>query len=610
MAFYENEPDRGLHLGRTICVLCRQTASPGSLVLDLRGHEFTVPECERMCVRCRIVPSLEFWAHELCFRLLETSYESNKPVLGDILKFGRAVKPQYKDGESANAASSWEGLFSHYAKPIIESTLGPGRLERLPTEIQIIISDFVSPCWYLTVLGETRRLVELTRSSSHSGQRESLSLTGDIYLSRISYQGISYISRISHMPLEPQPLEPQPLEPQPPDSSDHQHLKLPAHARNLILSKDHIGLRNIQFVDENSRPSADKSPWYEVIKLLPDPCNELHVVSNGLFVRELVPSLGEAYDISRTWSSPTPPEYRPWNTVGVPAGHYLDYVKLDDERVQGLVVCCSDSTNLGFYGYSGMSKSFRKFVALMSRKQFSKFWLFFPINRGESIQAAWIQSLKDCAAYFSHHRLVVQTTLGRTATFGPHLLADLREQYKFNSLLKEDDGVISGLFHDGLDPGRAEVSEFGVTCTENNGTRAKPVYPPFDTQLELPMSYEGIRALNWFMTKAPLHGLVRVRACRDQTQMHAPYIGVLLYYDDCRVESAGQFRWDMDVSLEVSVPVCIRQSDVNGKGYVKDIRNRAECDMAGDGDGEWLELPRSGLIAWWFGTLGNVLCIH
>lgn len=138
---------------------------------------------------------------------------------------------------------------------------------QLPVELQFIILDFVGPCWYLIVLGETRRLVEQLRNA-HESQPEQLSLARDIYISRTTYQGNSYISRMSNTPLESRLL----------DIPNQQHLKLPDHIRKVILSKDHVGLRRVQFVDQNSDPSPDESPWYEVLEV-----TDLHVEVNVSF---------------------------------------------------------------------------------------------------------------------------------------------------------------------------------------------------------------------------------------------------------------------------------------------------------------------------------------
>ncbi|KAM5434619.1 hypothetical protein MferCBS31731_006721 [Microsporum ferrugineum] len=540
MAFYENEPEGvGFHLGRTLCLLCRQIANPGSFVLDLRGNKITMPECELPCIRCLVVPSLKFWTHKLCFDLLRGSYKSNKPTLDDLRKFGDAVKPLYKplDRENIDIASSWEGLFSCHTRTIIESSFRLNLLKSLPVEIQIMILDFIGPCWYLIVLGETRRLIEVLRNPRKS-QCERLSLTKEVYITRITYQGNSYITNISNIPLESQSL----------DTSTQECLKLPTQVKSLIISTDHVGVRRLQFVDEISHPSADESPWYEIIEP-PDSCQELQVIYDGLFIRNMRVPQDKVYDVTRTWSSPYPPKFEPWNTYRVDKGRRLDYVKLDDNSIQGLL--------------------------------------------------------------YLAHLIKIQTTYGRTATFGPHPPAELRELYEFHPLVKDNDGVISGIFHDGLDPECEQISEFGVTCDRNHRVRATIPQPPFEKYDTPPIpSHGGSPAMTWYLTKAPLEGLLRVRVCRDQEKSHNPCIGLLLYYRCDRVESLGQIRWDRDVSHEAFSPICIRRSSVNGKGYIKDVQRSSECYKANERSDEWQELPQTGSIVWWFGHLGDAINIY
>ncbi|KAM5434494.1 hypothetical protein McanCB56680_001823 [Microsporum canis] len=471
---------------------------------DLRGNKITVPECELPCIRCLVVPSLKLWTHKLCFDLLRGSYKSNKPTLDDLRKFGDAVKPLYKplDRENIDIASSWEGLFSCHTRTIIESSFRLNLLKSLPVEIQIMISDFIGPCWYLIVLGETRRLIEVLRNPRKS-QCERLSLTKEVYITRITYQGNSYITNISNIPLESQSL----------DTSTQECLKLPTQVKSLIISTDHIGVRRLQFVDGTSHPSADESPWYEIIKL-PGSCQELQVINDGLFIRNMRVPQDKVYDVTRTWSSPYPPKFEPWNTYRVDKGRRLDYVKLDDNSIQGLLVCCSRVTNGGFYAFSNTSRPFKKFVISMTQriKKTPIFWIFFPINTGESIEAAWVRRLKDCHGRSSNPILVIQTTYGRTATFGPHPPAELRELYEFHPLVKENDGVISGIFHNGLDPECEQISEFGVTCNKNHRVRATMPQPPIE-KYDAPSipSRGGSPAMTWYLTKAPLEGLLRNR---------------------------------------------------------------------------------------------------
>lgn len=211
---------------------------------------------------------------------MEDSYKtSEKSTFDNLQKFADAVKPLYKpqDKEQRDTASIREGLFSRYTRHIMENSFRQELLGQLPAEIQAIISDFIGPCWYLIVLGETRRLIEQLQNVTGS-QCKRFSFAQEIYITRTKYQGIFYISRISSMPLKSQLL----------GVSDRLRLKLPAHIRKIVLSVDHIGVHRVQFVDQNSDPSPDGSPWYEILDV-PSSHVEAHVSFDvGLYVSQYI----------------------------------------------------------------------------------------------------------------------------------------------------------------------------------------------------------------------------------------------------------------------------------------------------------------------------------
>jgi hypothetical protein len=228
------------------------------------------------CYRCLIFTNPAVSFHEQCYNTLEDSYKtSEKPTFDDLRKFADAVKPLYKpqDKEQRDAASVREGLFSRYTQHVMENSFRQELLGQLPAEVQAIILDFISPCWYLIVLGETRRLIEQLRNVAET-RCGRFSLAQEIYITRTKYQGISYISGISNTPLESRLL----------GISDRLRLKLPAHVRKIVLSVDHIGVRRVQFMDQNSDPSPDGSPWYEIIDV-PSSHVEAHVSCDvGLYI--------------------------------------------------------------------------------------------------------------------------------------------------------------------------------------------------------------------------------------------------------------------------------------------------------------------------------------
>ncbi|WEW56791.1 hypothetical protein PRK78_002245 [Emydomyces testavorans] len=552
------------------------------------------------------------WFHRPCYKILKASFKpSAKPTDEVLLNFAEATNPLYEPEDTAESdtASVWEGLFSCYTKYILETTFRQELFKKLPSELQAIILDFIGPCWYLILLGETRRLIAQLRNGSEN-EFEQPNSGQEIYISRTDYQGHSYISRINHIPL----------------GSGLRRIRLPARTKKIVLSIDRIGVRGVQFLDRDSDPLPDGSPWYQVLEVS-DHHAEAHVSCDGLFVRciWLVPE--SPFRKRRIWSSPNPPKFQPRNVHHTRNSCRLHYVKLGAE-VQGLVVCCFDAKILGIYGFSGMSKAFKTFTSLMNRRPIcrQKYWFFFPINPGEFIEAAWIRKLKSIRGTCYNPILVVspkspllslhnspieiRTTLGRTITFGPHSPAHMQHLYKFRSLVKDGDGVVSGIFHDGLDPKAWCVSEVGVTCEHQGRTSVLDSGPTFDHYSAPPTSLrEGSPETSWYMTKASLEGLLRVRVCRDKRESHHPCCGLLLYYQDRRIESLGQIRWDQGLSHELLAPIHIEISNFDGKNYVKDIYGATADGGLKLGIGG-LQLPERGTIVWWFGRLGDRIDIY
>ncbi|KAG5205866.1 hypothetical protein GTR04_2778 [Trichophyton interdigitale] len=635
MAYYEHEPDFSVHFGKTTCLLCRHVATPQSPTLDLHGHDLGTRECQRLCLVCMIHPIEKPWMHKLCYDLLKASNRPNEPTLEDLQRFGKAVMPLYKpvDKEDIDSASSREGLFSSHARPVVERSFRIDLFERLPAEIQAIILSYIGPCWYLIVLGESRRLIEELRSGRTSRQSEQISLEKEVYISRIPYQGNSYISTISNELPEPGL-----------DGLKLECLKIPDNLSKIVLSTDHIGVRGIRFVVEGgTSPPSDGSPWYEFVPI-PDRSQALHVATEGLFVRRMWRVEGEkTHNNSPLWSSPSPPAFQPWNMYDDRGGRRLDYVNLDEEGVQGLVMCCYGVANGGLFAFSGVSKPFKRFVTSMQQniRTGPIFWMYFPINDGEQIEAAWVRKIKGLYGQMSNPVLVIKTTFGRTATFGPYHREDYRREDELIPLVKDSDGTISGFIHDGLDTDKHEISLLGLTCRNqdgnnndngngngngsnddhnherepndnNNGT--KLATPPVENYISPPpYAVDGLQALNWYMTEARLDGVCRVRVCRDLEQAHNPCIGMLLYYDNGRAEALGQIRWDQEVSRDISVPVRLRREKLDGNPYVADVQGMggAGCGATEDepGDG-WLALPRTGTMVWWFCISRDIISVY
>jgi hypothetical protein len=189
------------------------------------------------------------------------------PTPHDFEELGKATNASYSppSDQKRTLASVREGLFSDQTKYILQGFLRQGLLGKVPAEILTMILTYVGPCPYLIVLGESRRLMDQLRISGENWC-ERVSLSKDIYITRTDYQNVSYISKVSNTPFVL--------------SSDETFpggsLSLPPNTQRIILSKDHIGIRNIQFFRENSEPSVDGSPWYETIEIS-DPISEAKI---------------------------------------------------------------------------------------------------------------------------------------------------------------------------------------------------------------------------------------------------------------------------------------------------------------------------------------------
>jgi hypothetical protein len=76
------------------------------------------------------------------------------------------------------------------------------------------------------------------------------------------------------------------------------------------------------------------------------------------------------------------------------------------------------------------------------------------------------------------------------------------------------------------------------------------------------------------------------------------------------VESVRQVRWDYDLTQESSRPMYVENGTVDRRDYIKDIRS----DVSGPDDdvdtARQQKLPEHGIIAWWFGQLGDRIKIY
>lgn len=143
---------------------------------------------------------------------------------------------------------------SIHATSIVNTGFKQELFLRSPREIQQIILHSIGPCWYLIILGETRRLIEYLRAA-YGDLCGRFSLDRDIYITQLEYQGAWYISRISNSPAAQSQL----------GVATYQRFLTPLSSIcKIVLSVGHIGVRRIQLLGQDSDPLPDRSPWYEI----------------------------------------------------------------------------------------------------------------------------------------------------------------------------------------------------------------------------------------------------------------------------------------------------------------------------------------------------------
>lgn len=199
----------------------------------------------------------------------------------------------------------------------------------------------------------------------------------------------------------------------------------------------------------------------------------------------------------------------------------------------------------------------------------------------------------------------IKTSLGRTVIFGFQTPLYWQCRHDFLPLVGDEDGVITGIFHNGLDPQATNIYSLGVTCSNGRNVTKSP-------NQEVAVDFNP-RRLNWneatrclYMTKAPLEIFSKVRVWRNLDDQSC--IGLLLYYEDGLVECIGQIRWDRDLTEEVPAPIRIQNECVRLTNYIRDVKEDGDCTGM---PGNWQRLPRYGTIYWWSGGYeGNAVKIE
>lgn len=226
------------------------------------------------------------WHHPSCHEIMKSSYPRAKQHsdLDYLHDFSDAIKPLYKPSgkRERDKASVLEGLESPLVGRILKNTFRQELLRALPEEILDMVLGFIGPCRCLIVLGETRRLLKEIMGPCGTPDGP-VQLSQKIYITRNKYQGVSYISRVrntSFKELDEMDVKEEVLDP-------------PHDIERLVVSTDHIGVRNIQFLKQGSNLSQDGSSWYENIEI------SKSVLENGLQFRHGVSSAKSFYPPKR-----------------------------------------------------------------------------------------------------------------------------------------------------------------------------------------------------------------------------------------------------------------------------------------------------------------------
>lgn len=213
----------------------------------------TVRECEIECRECYEDPIPELWIHTRCYQLLMASFDpSDRPSMKDIKDYAIDTEVLYgRRYPRRHPGTILEGLSSKHTSCIIAESFKQSFFDKLPPEMRRRIAAFVGPCWYLAVLGEAHRLIDYIRQSDKD-LSEALDLDEDLWISRIVCQDHWYLSQISNMPIEAT------------EGMEVFHIQPPQTIHKIIASTDQIGVRWIQFLDRETTPTQDQSPWYEI----------------------------------------------------------------------------------------------------------------------------------------------------------------------------------------------------------------------------------------------------------------------------------------------------------------------------------------------------------
>ena len=204
--------------------------------------------------------SQDIWVHQECLLTLGVSYQTpniSEPIrIVDVWELAQSIELDYDSREKQHTTrelcSLREGLKSTY----VEAFFPQERFFNLPEELQVMILEWIRPCAFIVILGESRRLIDCIRARRllpGRGEEELLNMSQKIYATRIEFQGNSYLSQLSNSPLQ--------------SSATLMHDG--SKVKTVRVLVDHVGILDLQFSHRSSETlevSARKAPWYQFVE--------------------------------------------------------------------------------------------------------------------------------------------------------------------------------------------------------------------------------------------------------------------------------------------------------------------------------------------------------
>jgi hypothetical protein len=227
------------------CVLCG---------IDDATTEITLLSRHSRCLQCHSLSNCVIIYHSSCLNILKKWSTIPEVTITDVENLGICTRMFFEPPiRMWSAESISRGLLSPSTKEFLEARFPQSLIRRLPMDIFYRLVDYIQPTPELVVLSQTEELIRRLRNIG--GSQDVLfqaNLSDEIYAKMINFEGVLYISKISNSLFE--------------DADTI--LEHRSSSRQIVVSKDHLGIRDIQFLDSSpSKQIVRASPWYEILSL-------------------------------------------------------------------------------------------------------------------------------------------------------------------------------------------------------------------------------------------------------------------------------------------------------------------------------------------------------